>query len=318
MPSGLVSVIIAVRNGMPHLEMQLQAVAAQDYRGDFEVVVSDNGSSDGTRAYLDALTAPFAFRWVDSSAVPGVSHARNVGIDAARGDLLAILDHDDVADPHWLSAMTRAAEEFDAVGGSTELTSLNSAAVATWRRMPPPEERFETFYLPYAQGNNFAMWRSVVDKIGYYDENLVGGGEDVDYSWRIQEAGLTLGHVPDAVVAYRLRPTLRASFRQGKHYGRTSCRVVRKHEHLGCPNPSSLTQIPALVGTIVFLAVARNPLLPRWLKPPPRGLWAHTIGMQYGALSMRLQFLFQPRKCRRSSDVTGSSRYPAPVPRRQP
>lgn len=295
MPNGLVSVIIAVHNGVPHLDWQLQALAAQDYKGEFEVIVSDNGSSDGTRGYLEALTPSFPFRWVDSSGIRGAAHARNVGIDAARGDLLAVLDHDDVADPHWLSAITHAAEKFDAVGGSIELTTLNSTEVATWRRMPPPEKRFETFYLPYAQGNNFALWRTVVNKIGYYDEELIGGGEDVDYSWRIQEAGLTLGHVPDAVVAYRLRPTMHASFRQGTNYGRTSCQVVRKHEHMGCPNPSCLTQIPAILATIFFLAILRNPWLPNLLSPQPRGLWAHNIGLQWGALSTRVRFLLQPK-----------------------
>nr|WP_296773731.1 glycosyltransferase [Rhodococcus sp. (in: high G+C Gram-positive bacteria)] len=297
MTISLVSVIIPVHNGRPHLDVQLDALAAQDYSGEFEVIVSDNGSTDGTRESLSHKAYAFPLRWVDASATRGVSHARNVGIDGARGEFLALTDHDDAVHPCWLTALTREAENFDAVGGSIEVHTLNSSTVALWRTVPRPEQRFESFYLPWAHGNNFAFWRRVVDRVGYFDEKLVGGGEDVDYSWRIQQAGMTLGHVPDAVVAYRIRPSLRASFRQGRNYGATACLVTRKHSALGCSDPSPLLQIPAHIATIAYLATVRNPWFPRWLNPPPTGLWAHTVGLHYGALTMRLRFI-DPRRSR--------------------
>jgi glycosyltransferase involved in cell wall biosynthesis len=99
MTISLVSVVIPVRNGLPFLDTQLHALADQDYSGDFEVVVSDNGSTDGTRAHVDRMSFPFPLRCVDSSQVRGVSHARNVGIAAARGEFLAITDHDDAVHP---------------------------------------------------------------------------------------------------------------------------------------------------------------------------------------------------------------------------
>ncbi|MDJ0392281.1 glycosyltransferase [Rhodococcus sp. G-MC3] len=307
MTISLVSVIIPVYNGVPHLETQLAALAAQDYTGEFEVIVSDNGSTDGTREYVSHAASPFPLRWVDASATRGVSYARNVGIDASEGEFLAVTDHDDAVHPGWLTALTREAENYDAVGGSIEVHSLNSSEVALWRTIPRPEQRFGSYYLPWAHGNNFAFWRRVVDEVGYFDEDLIGGGEDVDYSWRIQEAGMTLGHVPDAVVAYRLRTTVRASFRQGSNYGGTACMLTRKHHSLGCPDPSHFLQIPAHLATIAYLATIRNPWLPGWLNPPPRGLWAHHIGLQHGALTMRLHFL-DPRTPhrRRSSGMIAS------------
>ncbi len=286
-----VSIIIPVLDGLPEIDVQLHALAVQNYSGTFEVVVSDNGSTDGLRDYLAGVSWPFTLRWVDASGKRGVSYARNVGIDAARYELLAIVDHDDAVHPGWLTAMVTAAETFDAVGGAVELCSLNSPEVATWRHTPPPGESFATTYLPYAQGNNIAMWRRVVETVGYFDENMVGGGEDIDYSWRIQQAGMTLGHAPDAFVAYRLRTTMRESFQQGVGYGRTVCQLTRKHSAHGCPDPSPMPQIPAHIATIIFLAVVRNPWLPKMLRPMPRGLWAHTIGLQYGALKMRLRMI---------------------------
>lgn len=291
MTISLVSVVIPVRNGLPFLDTQLHALADQDYSADFEVVVSDNGSTDGTRAHVDRMSFPFPLRCVDSSQVRGVSHARNVGIAAARGEFLAITDHDDAVHSGWLTALVREAENYDALGGSIEVDSLNSVEVASWRSVPRPEDRFESIYLPWAHGNNFAFWRRVVDTVGYFDEDLVGGGDDVDYSWRIQQAGMTLGHVPDAVVAYRVRPTLRASFAQGFNYGSTACRVTRKHSAHGCPNPSPYLQIPAHAATIAYLATIRNPWLPKPLNPPPRGLWAHAVGLHYGAMTERLKFI---------------------------
>jgi len=295
-PPSLVSVIIPVYDGMPQLDAQLEALANQDYDGEFEVIVSDNGANGDLRRHLDELGLKLDVRWVDSSGKRGVTNARNIGIDAARGQFLAFTDHDDAVHPNWLRALVRAAEDFDAVGGGVDVRTLNSDEVATWRSLPPPEKRFETPYLPYACGNNFGMWSRVVDEVGYFDGQFLGGGEDVDYSWRIQEAGLTLGHVPDAVVAYRLRTTLRASFVQGMRYGWTSVELARKHSVHGSPDPSALLQVPAHVATILYFATVRNPWLPRALNPPPRGLWAHLIGQQYGALRMRLQLLARGHK----------------------
>ncbi|MBY4129279.1 glycosyltransferase [Rhodococcus fascians] len=291
MPISLVSVIIPVFNGLPELDEQLAALAAQDYGGRFEVILSDNGSTDGLRQHLADLDLALDIRWIDSSDVRGTPHARNAGMNAARGEFLAFTDQDDAVHQGWLSALVRAAEDFDAVGGPIEVETLNSAEVASWRPPPPPERPFETPYLPYAHGNNFAMWSRVAAEVGPFDEEFTGGGEDVDISWRIQQAGLTLGHVPEAVVAYRLRTTLRATFRQSVRYGWTACQVTLKHRDRSGLYPPAFLALPGLLGSIAYLLVARNPWLPRAFNPPTRGLWVMLIGHQYGALRMRANFL---------------------------
>ncbi|MFC8180870.1 glycosyltransferase family 2 protein [Rhodococcus sp. NPDC057297] len=291
MPISLVSVIVPVRNGVPHLDVQLRALAAQDYKGAFEVIVSDNGSTDNLRDYLRDLTLDLNVRCVDSSDVRGASHARNVGIDSALGELLVFTDSDDAAHSNWLSALTTAAENFDALGGPIELDSLNTREVASWRRIPQPDQRFETVYLPYAQSCNFALWRRVAETVGYFDESLTMGGEDVDYSWRIQEMGMTLGHAPDAMMSYRLRRTVRASFEQGILYGRAAWPVLIKHRPQGCPSQPALLSVAANLASILYLATARNPLLPKLLRPPSRGRWAHILGMQIGSMQGRLHMV---------------------------
>ncbi|MDV8022016.1 glycosyltransferase [Rhodococcus sp. IEGM 1330] len=288
MPISLVSIVLPVYNGLPDLDEQLEAIAAQDYTGDVELIVSDNGPTDGLRSHLEELSLPLSVRRVDASAKRGVSYARNVGVKAARGDIVAFVDHDDVASPTWLTAMVRALDSFDAVGGALEIESLNPAEVAAWRDTPPTGTLFPTAYLPYAPGSNFALWRQAFEKVGDFDEDLVGGAEDVDYSWRIQQAGLTLGHAADALVAYRIRTTVRRSFDQGRAYGHTSYQLSTKHRASGCPHPSSFVRIPVHAVSIIYLATVRNPWLPRILRPMPVGLWAHYIGIHYGALRIRV------------------------------
>ncbi|MEH6795923.1 MAG: glycosyltransferase [Rhodococcus sp. (in: high G+C Gram-positive bacteria)] len=294
MPVGFVSVIVPCFDGLPDLDVQLAALAAQNYHGDFEVIISDNGSTDGLREHLEQLESPLNLRWIDSSDVRGTPHARNAGIEAARGDFLVFTDQDDAVYPNWLTALARAAETYDAVGGPIEVQTLNSPEVATWRVVPAPDDRFETTYLPYAHGNNFGMWRHVVDRVGTFDESFLGGGEDTDMSWRIQEAGLTLGHVPDAMVAYRLRTTARAAFEQGVGYGAAACDVLRKHRPYGAELPSVRAMLLFGYGLVI-----RNPLLPKALSPLPTGMWALSAGTLRGTVSRRLRHLLDERRLSR-------------------
>lgn len=284
MTVGSVSVIVPVYNGLPDLEVQLEALAAQDYAGEFEVIISDNGSTDGVREHLERSTWDLDIRWIDSSDVRGTPHARNAGIAAARGEFLAFTDQDDAVYPNWLTALALAAEHYDAVGGAIEVETLNSPEVASWRIVPAPAERFETSYLPYAHGNNFGMWRRVVEQVGPFDEEFLGGGEDADLSWRIQEAGLTLGHAPDAMVAYRLRTTVRAAYGQGFGYGRAAWQVTRKHEANGATQPGIRSILLFGYGMVV-----RNPWLPKALSPLPKGMWAMSVGSLRGTVSMMLR-----------------------------
>ncbi|GAB2450683.1 hypothetical protein GCM10027262_74890 [Nocardia tengchongensis] len=162
----LVSVIIPVFNGLPLLSTQLEGLAAQEYPDPFEVILSDNGSTDGLIEYLrdHPLSELLRLRRIDSSDRPGAPHARNVGAEAAEGDFLAFTDQDDWVHPGWLSALVEAAAEFDAVGGPIETIRLNTPKVARWRPSPPPEERFDSHYRFWAHGNNIAMWRTCFDK----------------------------------------------------------------------------------------------------------------------------------------------------------
>lgn len=273
----LVSIIIPVYNGLPDLDEQLDGLAQQDYTGEYEVLVSDNGSKDGLREHIAGhpLTEKLRLRYVDSSAKRGAPFARNNAAAVATGDFLAFVDQDDRVHAGWLSAMVRTAAEFDAVSGAIESDSLNDRKSSTWRPVPPPEQGFATHWMPFANGNNTAYWRTAFEKIGGYDESLFTGADDVDISWRLQQSGQKLGHAPDAMIAYRLRRNFRDAWSQCFDYGYTYAEVCMKHQPLGCPRiPFRATLLSLLT------AVVCNLLNPFTRKIVPTGLWImHTAGL---------------------------------------
>lgn len=233
----LVSVVVPVRNGADTIADQLRALAAQDYQGDWELVVVDNGSTDRTadvvRSWSDRLPG---LRLTTETERFSVSAARNAGALAARGQLLVFCDADDVVVPGWLASHVRSAARADIVGGRID-DSANDPVHLHWRGHVDRDSLMVLFeFLPFAPGCNFSVWRDVVLAHGGWDEHLVGGSEDVDFCWRVQLAGGTIVHEPDAVVDYRYRTSLRGVFRQFYRSGRTESFVYarfRGREHDG-------------------------------------------------------------------------------------
>src|SRR5215218_5139885 len=112
-----VSVIVPVRDAEAWFAAQLEALAAQRYAGRWEVLIADNGSTDGTVALAWSWSDRLPIRIVDASARAGINAARNVAAAAADGDLLAFCDGDDLVGPGWVAALAEAAQHYDLVGG---------------------------------------------------------------------------------------------------------------------------------------------------------------------------------------------------------
>ncbi|UYP19737.1 glycosyltransferase [Rhodococcus sp. Z13] len=289
----LVSVVVPARNARPEIDEQLEALAVQDYAGPWEVVVSDNGSTDGLREHLERhpLREKLSLRVVDSADVPGAAHARNVGARHARGDLVAVVDADDRVHSEWLRELVAVAADHDSVGGAREVESINSPEVAQWRPMPDPSEQPTLFrFLPVAVSCNFAVWKDVLDELGGWDESYDVGGEDLEFCLRLQLAGFTLGYAPDAVIAYRLRDTLRGLWRQCIAYGRADARLYRDFREHGMPRRSSI----ALADTLAYI-VLRNPLVPRMIRRNSTGMWvfhlASLVGRIRGSVENRVFYV---------------------------
>ncbi|MFT3659818.1 MAG: glycosyltransferase [Gordonia sp. (in: high G+C Gram-positive bacteria)] len=229
-------VVIAYYRGLPDLEVQIHALAQQDYDGFFEVVISDNEGSDELAEYLEGHPHRelLALRRVDSSDVPGTTHARNVGTRAAVYDFIVYCDQDDAVHPSWLRAMVEAGREADIVGGPLERETLNDPVVAAWRELPDPAEPFVMGrFLPITFGCNLGIRRAVFDDVGGWDESYPTAASDVEFCWRVQTAGYTFGYAPEAMVAYRFRTGLRETWAQVVDYGREEARVAKQYSAPG-------------------------------------------------------------------------------------
>ena len=235
----MISVVLPMRNEEAHVARQLSALACQTYAGPWEVVVVDNGSSDGSLQVVDAWRERIPeLRIVDASEARGLNHARNRGADAARGDLLAFADADDEAVPEWLESLATAAAAADLVGGALDGDALNDGMIA--RSIPRGGERHELplayGFLPFVPGGNCAVWASLARRLRW-NEAYVFGGSDVEFSWRAHLAGARLGFAPGAVMRRRHPTTLRALGSKYFGYGRAGPMVYRQFRSVGMTRP---------------------------------------------------------------------------------
>jgi GT2 family glycosyltransferase len=238
------SVVLSCRNGARTIGRQLDALAGQRWEGAWEVVVSDNGSTDESLAiverYRDRLPN---LQIVDASDRTGNPHSRNVGAAAAAGPALAFCDDDDEVGEGWVAAMGEALRHDELVAGRLEHRRLNEPWAIEVRGHPQTDGLCEWGFIPYypfAFGCTIGITRRLHDSVGGFDEDVVPSAEDMDYCWRLQIAGARIRFVPEAVTHYRLRHELARIYRQARNYGIGNTLVYKKHRRLGmaaAPHP---------------------------------------------------------------------------------
>jgi glycosyltransferase involved in cell wall biosynthesis len=227
-----VSVVIPCRNAAATVGEQLDALTRQSFRGPWEVVVVDDGSTDATPAILRQYHGRLPMNVVSSGeGSHSPARARNVGARAARGDYILFCDADDVVDDGWGASLQRALDEHGLVCARRDVQRLNRPVdIESNRRVPDgPINWWDGGFLPYTAGCVLAVRRCVHEAVGGFDERFVRLGEDFDYCWRVQlETGEPLVAVPEAIVHYRFHTGLRRVFRQARNYGAASVYVYAK------------------------------------------------------------------------------------------
>lgn len=207
-----VTVIICVKNGASTIRRQLDALDGQVDHPPFEIIVVDNGSTDSTaevvRAWLDTRNRDdVPAQLVDASNRASIPYARNRGALASTGRIIAYCDADDRVDERWVGAMAGALQSDGIAGGRIEGIGPDGAP----RPETFPHGLTSTPYLPHVGNCNMAITRNCFAAIGGYDESLPRYGfEDVDISWRAQEAGYPIHYVPEAIVHFSVSPKVKA------------------------------------------------------------------------------------------------------------
>ncbi|MFB9378736.1 glycosyltransferase family 2 protein [Kineococcus gynurae] len=226
------SVVIATYQAADTLVEQFAALAAQRTTFSFEVLVCDNGSTDGTRDLVAAWTGRLpGLRWVDASARRGAGAARNVGAAEAAGEWLAFCDADDVVDPDWLQALGTALLTAPVVAGRFGMEALN----APWAREARAADQQDGLqnspfppYLPHAGAGNMGLHKAAFDAVSGFDPEALYL-EDTDLSWRLQLAGYSLVFCAEALVEIRLRASMGRLYRQGYNYGASEAWLQQRY-----------------------------------------------------------------------------------------
>lgn len=281
----LVSVVIPTRNAATMLSDQLEALAQQTYANPWEVVIADNGSTDGTFELARSWAAELpGRRVVRGSERRGVNHARNVGAAAARGDFLVFCDADDIATREWLQAMAEAARTADIVGGYLDQDALNEPRIRSWRPMLQSRDclpvRLE--FLPYAAGASLGVRTATFRRLGGFNEDYACGGDEVEFCWRAQLAAHVIAFAPEAVMLYRFRSKLCPHVKQAYRYGRAEAHLYHDFRDRGVPD------IDVSAAVRGWIRLFRR--LPELTSPERAGRWLFSAAWRCGRLAGSLHY----------------------------
>jgi glycosyltransferase involved in cell wall biosynthesis len=279
------TVVIPARNEARTLPAQLEALLAQEWSGTWEVVVADNGSTDGTAEVVHGFGAlDPRVRLVDAGARPGLSACRNAGAAGGLGRSFALCDADDLVGDGWVAAIGEALRHHEFVTGPLELDRLNPPWLAGTRGRS--EERgLPTFYgvFPFAHGNNLGLHRATWERLGRFDEDFPNGAEDIEFGLRAWHADVAVHFVEAAVVHYRYRGRPRELWRQGRIYGSSRPLVRRRLKELRAPAPSPIVGWRSWLWLLAHLGGLRS--------PEGRAAWvwvaANRVGHVQGSLRHR-------------------------------
>jgi glycosyltransferase involved in cell wall biosynthesis len=224
-----VSVVVPIYNGESDLRDLISCFLSQTYPQDqVEYLLVDNNSSDRTLNFLKttAQLCPLTIEPVSENQIQSSYAARNTGIRAARGEIIAFTDADCRPQPQWLESLIQPFNQPDVVIVAGEITALPGKNIlekhADYQQTLSQKHTLAHPFCPYGQTANLAIRRIVFEKVGLFRPYLTTGG-DADICWRILMAKIgQLKFVPDAIVQHRHRTTLRELQSQWRRYGRSN------------------------------------------------------------------------------------------------
>jgi O-antigen biosynthesis protein len=221
-----ISVVVCTYNDERTLRSCYDGLLALEYP-DYEVIVVNDGSTDAT----DEITRDYGFLLI-STENRGLASARNAGLAAATGEIVAYIDADASPDPHWLSHLATSFLKSSHVGvGGPNIPPPGDGRTAECVANAPGgpiHVLLSDRLAEHIPGCNMAFWKKSLDAIGGFDPQFRIAGDDVDICWRLQQEGWTVGFSPGAVVWHHRRDTVRGYLRQQFEYGKAEALLERK------------------------------------------------------------------------------------------
>jgi len=278
------SLILATRDRQHEVQEFLESVKASGW-ADVEVIVVDQGAEDGLEGRLETYAGTVKIRYIRKRNEVGLARARNAGMEAARGEIVAFPD-DDCRYPPWLlervAGLLRDHPDWDGVSVRS-VDPKGRASGGRWHRTAGWIGHRNVWFRCVAYG--LFVRKRVVEKVGLFDEHLGvgsawGSGEELDYVLRALQFGARIWYEPSLYVIHpRREPNLALAGRLYR-YGKGIGRVLRKHR---CPILFSLYMLARPLGgavgsivllrpgaTLSYVAGAAGRLW-GWLRPGPLG-----------------------------------------------
>ncbi len=216
----LLSVVVVNWNSIEDLRDCLASLRQQTHR-ELEVIVIDNGSSDGSPAMVRDQFPDFVL--LSQSENLGFAEACNRGIEASSGEWVAMLNNDAIAKPDWAEHLVAAASSTSSDCGmlqslmlyklrpntinstGVEMTPLGFGRDRDEGKPRSSSQEIEPIFCPTAgaAGYRRSMLEAIRLSVGYFDRTHFMYYEDVDLGWRARLAGFTAYYVPRSVVYHR-------------------------------------------------------------------------------------------------------------------
>ena len=220
------SVVVCTYNGSPTIRDTMEGLQKLQYPF-FEVIVVNDGSTD----HVADIVKEYPVKLI-STPNQGLSNARNTGMKAAQGEIIAYIDDDAYPDPHWLHYLAYAYRNstHGCIGGPNIIPSEDGPIATCVANAPggPVHVLTSDEIAEHVPGCNLTVRRDVLMKIGGFDPIYRNAGDDVDVCWRIQDSGHTIGFHPSALVWHHRRNSLKAYWKQQKGYGKAEALLEAK------------------------------------------------------------------------------------------
>jgi len=266
-----ISVVIPTYNRLGFLKETLKCLEQQTYPSNqYEIIVVDDGSGDGTEVYLRRAAAQGRLRYIRQEN-RGPAAARNKGVQVAHGEIVAFTDDDCLPDTNWLKHLVESYKSYNnsspvAVGGHIENVSEGHWLYPFYAVQCNRHQANQSEKPRYLDTANASFDRHTFLKLGGFDESFpFPSGEDVDLGFRFLAADYELNINPYAVVQHKGDPSLKGMVKQSFNRGRGNALLKSKHptQFTGSSSHGLRLKIKNFLNNILHLSFKT----PRILRP---------------------------------------------------
>lgn len=258
------SIIVATYNRLDEVRELISSFKGIDFDPKaFEIVIVDDGSTDGTKDYVQSLKTPFAIQYIEQQN-QGPGSARNNGMRHAKGTYFIYIDSDCMVPPHYLKEIDQALHQYqwDAFGGPDTfhpsfppiLKAINYSMTSFIGTLGTRGSKKGVGKF-YPRSFNMGLRREIFEDIG--GMNALRHGQDMDFTARIYKAGYTVGLIPEAFVYHKRRTNLKKYFKQIFNWGVARVNLAKDHPELLKP----IHMLPMFLLLFGLLCLMLSPLL---------------------------------------------------------